>query len=140
MGQYILCLSSSASMPKWVAPRQSRCFRGPMVIFSEFSRSDTQIESRQNTISTHGMIYAASDLNCRPPTMGMSNCKECLALFKAKIQKCFDAIQDFFALFRLMVDRHPQSDVECWAVMSWQFGVLRISFVSKNFKPTPNPF
>ena len=65
------------------------------------------------------MIYAASDLNCRPPVMGMSICKECLTLCKGKIQKCFNAIQDFFALFRLMVDRLPQFDVECWAVMSW---------------------
>ena len=66
--------------------------------------------------------------------MGMSICKERLALCKAKIQKCFNAIQDFFALFRLMVDRLPQFDVECWAVMSWQSGVLGISFISRSFK------
>ena len=73
--------------------------------------------------------------------MGMSICKERLALCKAKIQKCFNAIQDFFALFRLMVDRLPQFDVECWTVMSWQFGVvLGISFISRNFKPTLDPF
>ena len=47
-----------------------------------------------------------------PLAMGTSICKESLTLCKGKIQKCFNAIQDFFALFRLMVDRLPQFDVE----------------------------
>ena len=45
--------------------------------------------------------------------MGMSICKERLALCKGKIQKYFNAIQDFFALFSLMVDRLPQFNVGC---------------------------
>ena len=46
--------------------------------------------------STYSVIYAASNLNCRPPALGMSICKERLALCKGQIQKCFNAIQDFF--------------------------------------------
>ena len=92
---------------------------GEELIFLEFSGFGKQIEGRQNTVITHGMIFAANNMNCRPPTIGISICKERLALCKEKIQKCFNAIQDFFALFRLMVDRLPEFDVERWAVMSW---------------------
>ena len=66
--------------------------------------------------------------------MGMSICKERLALCKGNIQKYFNAIQDFFALFRLMVDRLPQFDVECWAVMSWAIWNARNKFYFEKFQ------
>ena len=69
--------------------------------------------------------------------MGMSICKERLALCKGKIQKCLNAIQDFLALFRLIVDRLPQFDVECWAVMSWAIWNARNKFYFEKFQAHP---
>ena len=69
--------------------------------------------------------------------MGMSIYKERLALCKGKIKKCFNAIQDFLALFRLMEDRLPQFDVECWAVMSWAIWNARNKFYYEKFQAHP---
>ncbi|KAL0003905.1 hypothetical protein SO802_011466 [Lithocarpus litseifolius] len=36
-----------------------------------------------------------------------------------RIQKCSNAIRDFFALFRSMTDRLPPTDGQRWATTSW---------------------
>ena len=59
------------------------------------------------------------------------------ALCCGKIQKCPNAALDFFYLFRMMVDRLTQAELEQWATVSWAIWNARNKFYFENIQRHP---
>ena len=59
------------------------------------------------------------------------------ALCRGKIQKCSNAEQDFFALFRMMANRLTQMELDRWATISWALWNARNKFYFEKVQQHP---
>ncbi|KAL0017510.1 hypothetical protein SO802_004579 [Lithocarpus litseifolius] len=59
------------------------------------------------------------------------------ALCQGKIQKCSNAEQDFFALFRMMANRLTKMELDRWATISWALWIARNKFYFEKVQQHP---
>ena len=55
------------------------------------------------------------------------------AICQGKIHKCPNDAREFFALFRMLVDRLPEMELDRWATISGRYGMLEINITLNMF-------
>ena len=62
-----------------------------------------------------------------PFALGMSSCTKCLGPFaEDNFKKCSNVAQDILMLFRRLVDKLSQQELERWAMMIWAMMIWAI--------------
>ena len=75
---------------------------------------------------------------CRTPAVGVSFCKKSVSFIcRGRIQKCPNDSEDFFFLFRMLVDRLSTPELERWAVTSWAIWNARNKFYFERVQSHP---
>ena len=59
------------------------------------------------------------------------------ALCQGKVKKCSNTVQDFFSVFKMVVDRYSQREIEQWATVSWSIWSARNKFCFEKFQRHP---